>query len=169
MVFCIPYLNYGKSCGVGRVNMQLKVKRISEEARLPEKNNDSDSGYDFFILKDNSWGGPNEYWIRPGDRKLFSTGISLELPDGYGMLLKDRSGLSVKEGVHVLAGVIDNGYRGEVKICLTNLSNTNVRISDGQKVAQGVLHHVPVCEIEEIKELSETERGDKGFGSSGAN
>jgi len=149
--------------------MLLKVKKLSSEARLPEKNNDSDSGYDFFVLKDGGWGGPSSYTLKTGERKLFSTGIALELPDGYGMLLKDRSGLSVKEGLHVLAGVIDNGYRGEVKICLTNISNIAVRISDGQKIAQGVLHQVPVCEVKEIKDhLSETKRGDKGFGSSGS-
>ena len=149
--------------------MLLKVKKLSSEARLPEKNNDSDSGYDFFVLKDGGWGGPSSYTLKTGERKLFSTGIALELPDGYGMLLKDRSGLSVKEGLHVLAGVIDNGYRGEVKICLTNISNIAVRISDGQKIAQGVLHQVPVCEVKEIKDhLSETMRGDKGFGSSGS-
>ena len=149
--------------------MLLKVKKLSSEARLPEKNNDSDSGYDFFVLKDEGWGGPSSYTLKTGERKLFSTGIALELPDGYGMLLKDRSGLSVKEGLHVLAGVIDNGYRGEVKICLTNISNIAVRISDGQKIAQGVLHQVPVCKVKEIKDhLSETKRGDKGFGSSGS-
>ena len=149
--------------------MLLKVKKLSSEAKLPEKNNDSDSGYDFFVLKDEGWGGPDSYTLQTGERKLFSTGIALELPDGYGMLLKDRSGLSVKEGLHVLAGVIDNGYRGEVKICLTNVSNIAVRISGGQKIAQGVLHQVPVCEVKEIKDhLSETKRGDKGFGSSGS-
>ena len=148
--------------------MLLKVKKLSQEARIPEKNNNSDSGYDFFVLKDKDWGGPNKYTLRAGERKLFSTGIALELPDGYGMLLKDRSGLSVKEGVHVLAGVIDNGYRGEVKICLTNISKVNVRITDGQKIAQGVLQQVPICEIKEITDLSETDRGDKGFGSSGS-
>lgn len=148
--------------------MLLKIKKLLPEAKTPEKNNSSDSGYDFFVLKDRGWGGPDNYTLRPGERKLFSTGIALELPDGYGMLLKDRSGLSVKQGLHVLAGVIDNGYRGEVKICLANVSNVAVRISDGQKIAQGVLHQVPVCEVKEIKDLSETERGDKGFGSSGS-
>tara|TARA_R110002051_G_scaffold324199_2_gene420439 strand:- start:3630 stop:4076 length:447 start_codon:yes stop_codon:yes gene_type:complete len=148
--------------------MLLRIKKLSLEAKTPEKNNNSDSGYDFFVLKDKGWGGPDECTLRPGERKLFSTGIALELPVGYGMLLKDRSGLSVKEGLHVLAGVIDNGYRGEVKICLANISNINVRISDGQKIAQGVLHQVPICEVKEITDLSETERGGKGFGSSGS-
>lgn len=150
--------------------MQLKVIRMSEEARLPEKNNDSDSGYDFFIIGDGEFSPiEGDYHLRPGERKLFSTGIALELPDEHGMLLKDRSGRAVKNGIHVLAGVIDNGYRGEVKICLVNLSDKTAHFVIGDKVAQGVLHYVPVCEIEEIKELSETARGDKGFGSSGAN
>ena len=148
--------------------MKLRIKKLCSEARIPEKNNDSDSGYDFFIIGDEEFSPvESDYHLHPGERKLFSTGIALELPDGYGMLLKDRSGLAVKNGIHVLAGVIDNGYRGEVKICLTNLSDVVVRFNAGDKIAQGVLHQVPVCKIEEIKELSVTERGGKGFGSSG--
>ena len=147
--------------------MLLKVKKLSLEANLPEKNNGSDSGYDFHVLKDEDFNG-EVFILEAGKRKLFSTGISLELPTGYGMLLKDRSSVAVRDGLHVLAGVIDNGYRGEVKICLANLSDKAHVFSKGQKIAQGVLHQVPVCKVEEIQKLSETERGDKGFGSSGS-
>ena len=153
--------------------MLLKVKKLNPEAILPEKNNESDSGYDFFVVKDEDfidWGGQSGevFVLEAGQRKVFSTGIALELPDGFGMLLKDRSGMAVKSGVHVMAGVIDNGYRGEVKICLINLSDDRHVFNKGQKVAQGVLHPVPICEVQEIEELSETKRGDKGFGSSGS-
>ena len=149
--------------------MLLRIKKLCSEARIPEKNNDSDSGYDFFITGDEKFRSVlSDYHLHPGERKLFSTGIALELPDGYGMLLKDRSGLAVKNGIHVLAGVIDNGYRGEVKICLTNLSDTTMSFNVGDKIAQGVLHQVPVCKVEEIQGLSETKRGEKGFGSSGS-
>tara|TARA_R110000824_G_scaffold6161_3_gene28293 strand:- start:241 stop:684 length:444 start_codon:yes stop_codon:yes gene_type:complete len=146
--------------------MKLKVRKLHPEAKLPEKNNESDSGFDLFILKDEDFSG-EVFVLDAGKRKIFSTGVALELPAGYGMLIKDRSSVAVKHGVHALAGVIDNGYRGEVKICLTNLSDKSHVFSKGQKVAQGVLHYVPACEVEEIEELSETERGDKGFGSSG--
>ena len=146
--------------------MKLKVRKLHPEAKLPEKNNESDSGFDLFILKDEDFSG-EVFVLDAGKRKIFSTGVALELPAGYGMLIKDRSSVAVKYGVHALAGVIDNGYRGEVKICLTNLSDKSHVFSKGQKVAQGVLHYVPICEVEEIEELSETERGDKGFGSSG--
>ena len=146
--------------------MKLKGRKLNPEAKLPEKNNGSDSGFDLFILKDEDFSG-EVFVLDAGKRKVFSTGIALELPAGYGMLIKDRSSVAVKHGVHALAGVIDNGYRGEVKICLTNLSDKSHVFSKGQKVAQGVLHYVPICEVEEIEELSETERGDKGFGSSG--
>ena len=147
--------------------MLLKVKKLSSEANLPEKNNGSDSGYDFHVLKDEDFDG-EVFVLEAGKRKLFSTGISLELPAGYGMLLKDRSSVAVRDGLHVLAGVIDNGYRGEVKICLANLSDKAHVFTKGQKIAQGVLHQVPVCKVEEIQELSETKRGEKGFGSSGS-
>ena len=146
--------------------MKLKVRRLHADAKLPEKNNESDSGYDLFILKDDNFNG-EVFVLGTGKRKVFSTGVAVELPTGYGMLIKDRSSVAVKHGVHALAGVIDNGYRGEIKICLINLSDKSHVFSKGQKVAQGVLHHIPVCDIEEIEELSETERGDKGFGSSG--
>ena len=162
--------------------MKLKVRRLHPKAKLPEKNNESDSGFDLFILKDedfidirllgNEFRYPSEkvlevFVLKAGQRKVFSTGVALELPAGYGMLVKDRSSVAVKDGIHVLAGVIDNGYRGEIKICLINLSDQDHIFSSGQKIAQGVLHPVPVCDVEEIEELSETERGDKGFGSSG--
>ena len=146
--------------------MKLKVKRLSQEAKLPEKNNDSDSGLDLFILKDEDFNG-EVFVLESGERKIFSTGIALGLPTGYGMLVKDRSSVAVKNGIHALAGVIDNGYRGEIKICLVNLSDKSHIFSSGQKVAQGVLHHIPVYDVKEVEELSETERGNKGFGSSG--
>jgi len=144
----------------------LGAKKLHVDAVVPSKSNASDSGYDFFVMKDECW-TRNEYLLAPGERKLFSTGISLELPDGYGMLLRDRSSVSVRDGLHVLAGVIDNGYRGEVKICLVNLSDIDYSLTEGQKIAQGILHPVPDCEVQEINELSETDRGEKGFGSSG--
>jgi len=153
--------------------MLLKVKKLHPEARLPEKNNESDSGFDLFIIKDEdfiNWGSQRGevFVLEAGQRKVFSTGIALELPDGFGMILKDRSGMAVKTGVHVMAGVIDNGYRGEVKICLINLSDKSHVLPKCAKVAQGVLHPVPICGVKEIEELSDTERGNKGFGSSGS-
>ena len=147
--------------------MLLKVKKLHPEAKVPDKNNASDSGYDFFIVKDKDF-NDETFVLEAGKRKVFSTGISLELPTNYGMLMKDRSSVAVRDGLHVVAGVIDNGYRGEIKICLVNLSENPHIFTNGQKVAQGVLHPVPICEIEEIEELSKTERGDKGFGSSGS-
>ena len=146
--------------------MELKIRKLHPEAKLPEKNNGSDSGFDLFILKDEDFNG-EVFVLEAGQRKVFSTGVAMELPAGYGMLIKDRSSVAVKDGVHTLAGVIDNGYRGEVKICLANLSDKSRVFTRGQKVAQGVLHYVPICDVKEIEELSETERGDKGFGSSG--
>ena len=88
--------------------MKLKVRRLHADAKLPEKNNGSDSGYDLFILKDEDFNGETCV-LESGNRKVFSTGVAVELPTGYGMLIKDRSSVAVKHGVHALAGVIDNG------------------------------------------------------------
>ena len=146
--------------------LTVKAHKLHKDAKLPEKNNPSDSGHDFFLIKDADFNG-EVFVLESGKRKVFSTGISLELPYPFGMLLKDRSGMAVKVGIHVLAGVIDNGYRGEIKICLVNLSDKPRVFSAGQKIAQGVMHQVPCMEIEEVDQLSNTDRGSKGFGSSG--
>lgn len=146
--------------------LKVKANKLHADAKLPEKNNSSDSGYDFFIVKDSDFNG-EVCVLGAGQRKVFSTGISLELPHPFGMLLKDRSGMAVKDGIHVLAGVIDNGYRGEIKICLINLSDKSRTFSRGQKVAQGILHQVPCMDIVEADKLSNSDRGSKGFGSSG--
>ena len=102
-----------------------------------------------------------------GQRYKFSTGIKIQIPDGYGMILKDRSGLADKYGLHVLAGVIDNGYRGELEILLVNLSHQSMQILPGDRIAQAILVPLIDAEVEEVDELSETERGEKGFGASG--
>ena len=88
--------------------MLLKVKKLHPEAKIPDKNNASDSGYDFFIVKDKDF-NDETFVLEVGKRKVFSTGISLELPTDYGMLMKDRSSVAVRDGLHVVAGVIDNG------------------------------------------------------------
>ena len=83
--------------------LKVKANKLHADAKLPEKNNSSDSGYDFFIVKDSDFNG-EVCVLGAGQRKVFSTGISLELPHPFGMLLKDRSGMAVKDGIHVLAG-----------------------------------------------------------------
>ena len=138
--------------------LELKVKRITENAKLPQKDNPSDAGIDIFT---------NEtYTLQSGERHIFSTGISTEFPDGYVALLWDRSGLGSK-GIHRLAGVIDSGYRGEWKVVLLNTTQEPFEIKAGDKIVQCILQKFEPAAVVEESDLVESERGTKGFGSSG--
>jgi dUTP pyrophosphatase len=107
------------------------------------------------------------YDIPAKNRHVFHTGIAIELPEGYHAILKPRSGLAVKHGVDVLAGVIDNSYRGEIMVCLYNTGGGTVRILPGDKICQMVIVKENEGEFTGVEKLSDTKRGEKGFGSSG--
>lgn len=139
--------------------MQLLVKKLSEEATVPEKAYDTDAGFDLFSR--------THITLCPNERHLFDTDIAVKLPDGHCGVLKDRSGNAVKKGIHVLAGVIDNSYVGHIKICLANLSTTKVTIDIGDKIAQMLIVPVPSVNIAVVNELQNTDRGESGFGSTG--
>jgi dUTP pyrophosphatase len=109
-----------------------------------------------------------EVIIIPGYRQIIPIGIALAIPEGYVGLIWARSGLSVKNGSDVLAGVIDAGYRGEIKVCLQNCDSTDpIILSKGSKVAQILFQEVPKFILEQVEELKDTSRGQNGFGSSG--
>ena len=97
---------------------------------------------------------------------MFPTGIAVEFPEGYVALLWDRSGLGSK-GIHRLAGVIDSGYRGEWKVVLLNTTKEPFEIKKGDKIIQCIIQKFEPVEILEVDELSNSQRGEKGFGSSG--
>lgn len=105
--------------------------------------------------------------VHQGDRVLVGTGVAMEIPDGYVGLIWDKSGLSNNHGLKTLGGVIDAGYRGEVKVGLVNLSDKDYTVRAGEKVAQMLIQKVEHVAIEEVPELSDTSRGDGGFGSTG--
>ena len=104
--------------------------------------------------------------LEPGATTLVSTGVAIELPSEYGALVEDRSGLAVR-GVTTLAGVIDPGYRGELKVVLTNLSAATVEVAAGDRIAQLRLVQRIEAQFEEVEELEEAPRGLGGFGSTG--
>ena len=139
--------------------MNLKVKKLHPDATLPKYNHADDAGMDFFAVEDVE--------LAPGERTSVPTGIAMEIPIGYVGLLWDKSGVAHKGGIKTLGGVIDSGYRGEVKIGVINLSNEKYIFQKGHKVAQMLIQKVEKVEIEEAEELSDTVRGEKGFGSSG--
>ena len=139
--------------------MELKVKRHTDTAKLPEKAHQGDLGYDVFADEDK--------WIEPGGYKLISTGISVHNSTyKYGFIIKDRSSIAMK-GLFTHAGVIDAGYTGEIKVLFHNNSSTSIKIEQGDKIAQLVPQPVVNFEVEEVEELFETKRGKNGFGSTG--
>lgn len=107
--------------------------------------------------------------LEPLQRALVPTGLYVELPEGYEMQIRPRSGLAAKQGITVLnaPGTIDADYRGEIKVILVNLSPETVVINDGERVAQAVVARCEQVEWENVEELSSTERGEGGFGSTG--
>ena len=105
--------------------------------------------------------------LAPGERYGFRTGLLIEIPEGYAGLVWDKSGLGIKGGLKTLGGVIDSGYRGEIVIGIVNLSGAEYAIVQGQKIAQMLIQKKEPVTLEEIETLSQTERGESGFGSSG--
>lgn len=141
-------------------SLEINYKKLNDRA-IPPKKTKGNIGIDFHTTIESS------VFLFPGERYLFPTGLSLEIPDGYAIILEDRSGISTKLGLHKFAGVIDSSYRGEIMVCLSNLSDTGVKIEPGQKIVQGIIvEDIPV-DFYEKKSLSETDRGTKGFGSTG--
>ena len=149
-----------KSCNKKCKN-KLSVKLLTPTAKMPSKANPTDAGLDLYADESGS--------IYRGERKLISTGISVAIPEGYVGLIWPRSGLSVKNGISVMAGVIDAGYRGEIKVCLLNTNqNTDFfKFERGDKIAQILIQPVLNVELEEVDDLPSSDRNNKGFGSSG--
>jgi len=137
--------------------MILKVKKLENGAKLPERKRERDAGLDLYCIED--------FEIEPNEIKIVRTGIAIEIPKGYFGMIKDRSGLASK-GLHVLAGIIDENYRGEIKIVLINLGKEKLKFEKYSRIAQLLIIPYLKVEIEE-SELSQTERGENGFGSSG--
>ena len=108
-----------------------------------------------------------ERTLLPQEQALISTGIAMEIPDGYVGLVWDKSGLSTKHGLKTLAGVIDAGYRGEISIAMANVGNDSYTFKKGEKIAQMLIQKVEHAEFWEVDKLSETSRGTGGFGSTG--
>jgi dUTP pyrophosphatase len=139
----------------------VRVKRLSSGAQLPKAAREGDVAFDLYSTV--------EYELGPGEWYAVPTGIALQIPKGYEGQVRPRSGLALREGITVLnaPGTIDSGYRGEVKTTLINLSRDPFRITKGMRVSQLAIRPVPDVEFIEVEELSDTERGAGGFGSTG--
>ncbi len=138
--------------------MELRVKRLQEGVELPHYHHEGDAAFDLRSTDDVKIGA--------GEKKLIGTGLAMAVPEGHAGLIWDRSGLAAKFGLHVLAGVVDSGYRGEVKVVLYNLGNDEFQVEKGMRIAQMLIQPVVLPEITE-GELDETARNSGGFGSTG--
>jgi dUTP pyrophosphatase len=136
----------------------------NSESVTPKYNYDSDSGFDLYSVE--------EVHFLPFERKLISTGLFFDIPEGYEIQVRSKSGLALNQGLMVLnsPGTVDQGYTGEIKVILMNMNNTDVIVSKQQKIAQAVLSPV-VCgkwvSLVENTNINQKERGSNGFGSTG--
>jgi dUTP pyrophosphatase len=139
---------------------ELPIRRLREDAVLPTRAYDGDAGIDLSACE------PAE--LPPSGRASVGTGLAIAVPDGYAGLVLPRSGLAAKHGIGVLnaPGLIDSGYRGEVRIILYNPGRETFRVEPGMRIAQLVLVAVETVRLQEVEELPESERGERGFGSS---
>jgi len=140
--------------------LTIKVKRIHPEARLPVRATRWAAGADIACAE--------PFRIGPGERMLVPTGLIFEIPPGFYGRVAPRSGLAVRNGIDVLAGVIDADYRGECRVALINLGQSEVNFSAGERIAQLIIERIAVCEYSWSESLSDTERADGGFGSTGS-
>ena len=142
----------------------MKVKVINRSGiELPHYATPLSAGMDLRAAMEQS------ITLAPLERALVPTGLYVELPAGYEMQIRPRSGLAAKHGITVLnsPGTIDADYRGEIKVILVNLSNTPFEVVPGERIAQAVVAQHATIEWEEVEELGTTERGAGGFGSTG--
>jgi len=146
-----------------RENKELvvKFKKLNPKAIPPRFSRPRDSGADLASLE--------ELVIPPGEVRMVSTGIAIQLPPGYEAQVRSRSGLAAKNWVHVLnsPGTVDEGYRGEVCVILYNAGKIEFKVEREMRIAQLVVKAVPRVVYKAIDNLSETERGEGGFGSTG--
>ena len=143
--------------------MVMKWKRLHKEAQAPERQTPGSAGYDLCACIQ------EPVVLEPGDSFAFPTGIAAEIPQGCAGLIFTRSGLGFKKGVAVRngVGVIDSDYRGELTVGLANFSQEAYTVQPGERIAQLVIVPVALPRLEEARELSSTQRGTGGFGSTG--
>jgi dUTP pyrophosphatase len=142
--------------------VDLKVARLQDGAVLPSRAHEGDAGLDLYACE--------TAHIGPGERWSVGTGVAVEIPEGHAGLVLPRSGLAKKHGIALVnsPGLIDSGYRGEVRVLLLNTDPAETfRVESGDRIAQLVIAPIALAEPVEAETLAESARGDGGFGSSG--
>jgi dUTP pyrophosphatase len=142
--------------------MRIPLKRLDPDLPVPGHAHTGDGGVDLHAAEDTS--------IPPGGRAIVPTGIAVAIPEGHAGLVTPRSGMAARQGIGVLngPGLVDAGYRGEIKVILVNHGDTNAEISRGDRIAQLVVIPVATQEFQEVDELPLSSRGEGGLGSTGA-
>jgi dUTP pyrophosphatase len=143
------------------IEKKLKFKKLHENAKLPSFGTEHSAGFDFFCIEDLT--------IKPKETLIVKTGLSVEIPNGYFMSIVPRSSTGIKTPLRLAnsVGIIDSDYRGELGLIFTNTNEIDFIVKKGDRLAQGYISEKIQMEIEEVKDLSETQRGDGGFGSTG--
>jgi|TARA_R110002020_G_scaffold429461_1_gene639009 dUTP pyrophosphatase len=140
--------------------ISVYIRKLDESAIIPTRATDSDAGYDLYSTNDGV--------VPARGRKVVGTGIAIAIPPGHYGRVAPRSGLAVKRGIDVLAGVVDSGYRGEVGVVLQNLSDEDFPFKKGDRVAQLILEQCNTIGWVELDKLEDSVRSDGGFGSTGS-
>ena len=141
--------------------MKIPVRRLDSLLPLPGHSHDGDAGVDLHARESGV--------LEPGERAMVPTGIAVAIPDGYVGLVAPRSGLAVRHGISVVngPGIVDSGYRGEIKVVLVNLGDEPWRYERGDRVGQLVVVAYETQDLYEVEELPDSGRGEGGFGSTG--
>jgi dUTP pyrophosphatase len=143
--------------------IELAIQRLREDAALPARAYSGDAGLDLAACE--------RVELGPGERAVVGTGLAVAIPEGYAGFVQPRSGLASRHGISVVnaPGLIDSGYRGEVRVVLLNTDRREAFVVEpGMRIAQLVVLAVPELELVETEELPESQRGVRGFGSSRA-
>lgn len=142
--------------------MELRIQRLDKDLPLPAYAREGDAGLDLLAAE--------EVTLAPGERRAVPTGIAVAIPEGFAGFVHARSGRALREGLALVnaPGLIDSGYRGEIKVIVVNLDPTQeIKIARGDKIAQLVIQPVAGAALVEVDELPESERGAGGFGHTG--
>lgn len=146
------------------MNLRVKIKRV-KDVELPKYAKPGDAGFDLVAAEDT--------FIWPGETKVVPTGLAFEIPPGYELQVRPRSGMTRNTKLRVVLGTVDSGYRGEVGVLVDNIESVKGKfmhsqmIEKGTRIAQGVIAPVITAHFEEVDELSHSERGTNGYGSTG--
>ena len=141
--------------------IDVSIRRLRPDAHLPEQAYEGDAGMDLAACE--------AVTIEPGERAVVPTGLAIEIPDGYAGFVQPRSGLAVRHGIGIVntPGLIDSGYRGEIRVVLINTDREQrFTVEPGMRIAQLVIVPVAAARLVEVDELAASDRGSRGFGSS---